>query len=104
MRLRPASLIALGLILGLPAFLAAAAQTNDEPAPLVAPHSVDMPRAASQTSVPTLYVTSREIVVDVMVTDANGQPVRGLKQSDFSMKEDGHPQPIRSFAEFGAAK
>jgi len=102
MRLRPASLIALGLILGLPAFLAAAAQTDDEPAPLVAPHSVDLPQDALQTSVPTLHVTSREIVVDVMVTDANGNAVRGLKQSDFSIEENGKPQPIRSFGEFGS--
>jgi VWFA-related protein len=104
MRLRTASLIALGLALSLPALLAAAAQTDDGPAPLVAPHSVDLPQDASQAIVPTLHVTSREIVVDVMVTDANGNAVRGLKQSDFSMKEDGHPQPIRSFREFGAAK
>ena len=102
MRLRPASLIALGLILGLPAFLAAAAQTDDEPAPLVAPHSVDLPQDASQTSVPTLHVPSREIVVDVMVTAANGNAVRGLKQSDFSIEENGKPQPIRSFGEFGS--
>ncbi len=101
MRLRPASLIALGLTLSLPALLAAAAQTDDGPAPLVAPHSVDLPQDASQASVPTLHVTSREIVVDVMVTDANGNAVRGLKQSDFSIEENGKPQPIRSFREFG---
>ena len=101
MRLRTASLIALGLALSLPALLAAAAQTDDGPAPLVAPQSVDLPQDASQASVPTLHVTSREIVVDVMVTDANGQPVRGLKQSDFSIEENGKPQPIRSFREFG---
>ena len=102
MRLRPASLIALGLTISIPAFVAAAAQTDDEPAPLVAPHSVDLPQDASQTSVPTLHVTSREIVVDVMVTDANGNAVRGLKQSDFSIEENGKPQPIRSFGEFGS--
>ena len=100
MRLRTASLIALGLALGLTAFFAAA-QTDDEPAPLVAPHSVDLPQDASQASVPTLHVTSREIIVDVMVTDANGNPVRGLKQSDFTIEENGKPQPIRSFREFG---
>ena len=100
--MRPSSsiLIALGLALGLTAFFAAA-QTDDEPAPLVAPHSVDLPQDASQASVPTLHVTSREIIVDVMVTDANGNPVRGLKQSDFTIEENGKPQPIRSFREFG---
>ena len=28
-------------------------------------------------------------------------PVHGLKQSDFSIEENGKPQPIRSFREFG---
>ena len=101
MRLRPASLIALGLTISIPAFVAAAAQTDDQPAPLVAPQSVDLPQDASQTSVPTLHVTSREVIVDVEVTDANGKPVHGLKQSDFSIEENGKPQPIRSFEEFG---
>ena len=52
------------------------------------------------TTAPTLHVTSRETVVDVTVTDAKGNPVHGLKQSDFTVKEDGKPQPIRSFEEF----
>jgi VWFA-related protein len=94
-------LIALGLTISIPAFLAAAAQTDDEPAPLVAPQSVDLPQDASQANIPTLHVTSREIVVDVEVTDANGHPVRGLKQTDFTIEENGKPQPIRSFREFG---
>jgi VWFA-related protein len=102
MRLRPASLIALGLTFSLTAIVAAAAQTDDEPAPLVAPQSVDLPQDATQASVPTLHVTSREIIVDVEVTDANGNAVRGLKQSDFAIEENGKPQPIRSFREFGS--
>jgi VWFA-related protein len=52
-------------------------------------------------STPTLRVFSRETVVDVTVTDAKGQAVRGLKAADFTIKEDGKPQPIRSFEEFG---
>lgn len=54
-----------------------------------------------QSTVPTIQVYSRETIVDVLVTDAKGEPVYGLKQSDFTISEDGHPQPIRSFAEFG---
>jgi VWFA-related protein len=46
-----------------------------------------------------LHVTSRETQLDVVVTDAKGQPVRDLKQSDFTVKEDGQPQPLRSFEE-----
>jgi len=39
--------------------------------------------------------------VDVIVTDSKGEPIRGLKQSDFLIKEDGKPQPVRSFKEYG---
>ncbi len=49
----------------------------------------------------TLHVTTREIVVDVTVTDAHGNPIHGLKREDFALKEDGKPQPIRGFEEFG---
>lgn len=55
------------------------------------------PRAAN---VPTLHVTTRETVVDVLVTDGKGQTVRGLTRSDFTVEEDGKPQPIRGFSEF----
>jgi VWFA-related protein len=37
--------------------------------------------------------------VDVTVTDVKGQPVHGLKESDFTIKEDGKPQPVRNFQE-----
>jgi VWFA-related protein len=52
-------------------------------------------------STPTLQVYSRLTVVDVTATDAGGQPVYGLKQSDFTILEDGKPQPIRNFEEVG---
>lgn len=57
----------------------------------------------SVPATPTLHVYSRETIVDVLVTDDKGNPVRGLKQSDFTVLEDGHPQPIRSFYEYGQA-
>jgi VWFA-related protein len=56
--------------------------------------------AAHAQSTPTLKVYSRETIVDVTITDAQGQPVHNLKQSDFTLKEDGKPQPIRSFHEY----
>jgi len=52
---------------------------------------------------PTLKVYFRETIVDVTVTDSKGNPVHGLTQSDFTVKEDGKPQPIHSFEEFGNA-
>jgi len=60
----------------------------------------DQPPQSPPTA-PTLHVYSREAIVDVTVTDAKGNPVHGLKQSDFTISEDGQPQPIRSFAEYG---
>jgi VWFA-related protein len=39
----------------------------------------------------------RRVIVDVVVTDANGRPVRGLGRDDFSVAEDGKPQRMLSF-------
>jgi VWFA-related protein len=52
-------------------------------------------------STPTFQVYSRLTVVDVTALDANGDPVSGLQQSDFTILEDGKPQPIRNFEEVG---
>ena len=41
--------------------------------------------------------TVRRVLVDIVVTDKAGQPVRGLKMSDFSVDEDGKPQRLLSF-------
>jgi VWFA-related protein len=62
--------------------------------------------AAPQQQVPdpktlTLKVFSRETLVDVTVEDERGRPVRGLSGADFTVKEDGKPQPIRGFNEYG---
>jgi VWFA-related protein len=57
-------------------------------------------QSPSQPAAPTLKVYSRETIVDVTVTDSKGKPVHGLQQEDFTVKEDGKPEPIRSFEEF----
>ena len=103
MRLDKTILIAVGMMLGLTTFVAGTAQTaSTAPAEGFPSTSVEpFPGTVADSSVPTLHVTTREIVVDVMVTDANGNAVHGLKQSDFSMEENGKPQSIRSFREFG---
>ena len=45
----------------------------------------------------TLKVSTNEVLVDVRVTDHNGNPVTNLKESDFKVYEDGVLQKINSF-------
>lgn len=42
-------------------------------------------------------VEVRVVNVDVVVTDRDGQPVQGLDAEDFTVYEDGRPQPITNF-------
>ena len=59
------------------------------------------PPLDSFQSVPTIHVTSRLVVLDVVVTDGNGNPVKGLKPSDFTLTEDGVPQKLSGFTAHG---
>lgn len=43
--------------------------------------------------------TARAVLVDVVVTDKNNQPVTGLPQGNFQILEDGKPQTVASFDE-----
>jgi VWFA-related protein len=56
------------------------------------------------SSVPenTLKVSSRAVLVDVIVTDKNGNAVKGLKQGDFRVLEQGKKQSISYFEEHTA--
>ena len=55
--------------------------------------------ASAQPSVTTLSVTTREVLLDVLVTDASGHPVTGLKPSDFNVMEEDAPQSIKNLEE-----
>lgn len=63
-----------------------------------------VPLASSQQADPaapttTIRANTRLVVVDVVAVDAHGQPVPGLKASDFSVFENKKPQSIRGFDE-----
>ena len=58
------------------------------------PFAAAQPAAPPNPSVPTLTVTTREVLLDVVVADAHGQPVAGLTAADFHLTEDGTPQAI----------
>ena len=55
----------------------------------------DAPPAAQQPD--TLKASARIVVVDVGVADSSGNPIKGLKASDFALKENGQPQTIQQF-------
>jgi VWFA-related protein len=57
--------------------------------------AVAAPLAAQYTESIEVRVTN----VDVVVTDKQGHPVPGLKRDDFTILEDGKPQPITNFYE-----
>ncbi len=48
---------------------------------------------------PTFRVAAREVLLDVLVIDKSGQPVAGLKASDFSVAEEGEAQVLRRVSE-----
>ena len=54
------------------------------------------PQEEAQSSY-TFRTTSDLVLVDVVARDKSGNLVRDLKQSDFSIVEDGKPQHLMSF-------
>ncbi len=58
---------------------------------------------AAKTSSPkpsaTFTTTSRNVVLDVVVTDGNGNPIHGLNAHDFTVLENGTPQHVKGFEE-----
>jgi VWFA-related protein len=50
----------------------------------------------------TLQVNTRVVLTDVTVTDAKGNPVRGLREADFNVFDNRKPQKLASFEEHTA--
>jgi VWFA-related protein len=51
----------------------------------------------------TFKAYSEEVIVDVVVNDARGEPVRNLSRDHFQITEDGKPEKFRFFQESGSA-
>src|SRR3954454_3486904 len=58
----------------------------------------DAQQSTPQRASGTIGETVTAVVVDVVVRDRRGQPVRDLTQADFQVLEDGVPQNIGSFS------
>lgn len=50
----------------------------------------------------TLSIAAREVLLDVVVTGRNGQPVTGLTPADFTVLEEGEPQRLAHLEEHHA--
>src|ERR1035437_9031763 len=65
---------------------------------LVPPKSATTADAANaQSEAYRLEVQGKRVVLDVVVTDAKGNPGEGLKQDDFKVMENGVVQPLHFF-------
>jgi VWFA-related protein len=52
-------------------------------------------------SLTTFRARAEEVVVDVVATDSKGHAAKGLSKDDFQAEENGKPQRLRSFREYG---
>lgn len=59
--------------------------------------------ADTEKPVTTIKSKVRVVLVDAVVTDGKGNPVRGLHSEDFELREDGKAQTIASFEEHQGA-
>ena len=64
------------------------------PAPRYKPKPTPTPAPTPEPEYEVIKVSSNLVVVPVSVTNAQGQPVLGLKQTDFQIQEDGRAQEI----------
>lgn len=83
----------------------------DIPAASAAMNPSTSPNSASAATTPdrgqapvsTFKAAVKEVVVDVVVTDTRGHPVKGLSPEDFQIEEDWRPQKIKYFHEFAGS-
>ena len=74
--------------------LAAAASLAAQEPPSSAPPAAQV---AEDAPPPTFPARIEQVIVDLVVVDKKGTPIRGLKRQDMTVNEDGVPQTIVSF-------
>ena len=84
-------------LLPLVALLSVSSVPAQQPsAPPAAPGS---PPLLQRDGPPNLTANVRAVILDVVVTDAKGQPVHGLTKANFTISEDGVTQRVDSLHE-----
>jgi VWFA-related protein len=59
--------------------------------------------AAPDAPAPLIRTQTRLVVLDVLVTDSHGDPVKGLTLKDFELREDGDKRVLKTAEEHGIA-
>jgi len=77
---------------------AQSAQPAQPASPVQAPNATQ----PANPSTPTFRITSRLVILDMVVVDKKGAVVKDLKREDFSVEEAGQPQTILNFEVAGA--
>jgi VWFA-related protein len=54
--------------------------------------------AMADPPVPTMHADTRVVEIDVIVRDSHGKPVEDLRQSDFTVTDNGKPRPFTIFS------
>jgi VWFA-related protein len=75
----------------------ASAQTP-QPAQSAPPPAQSQLQTHSQPTA-TIHTGAKLVVVDVTVSDKNGNPLHNLKKEDFTLLENGNPQAVNTFEE-----
>src|SRR5690242_357312 len=57
----------------------------------------DTPAAPAANKTVKFGTTLQLVLVDISIKDKSGQPIKGLKPSDFTITEDGKKQDIKVF-------
>jgi VWFA-related protein len=77
--------------------LPACAASGFEASPQSSTPSASQKESAAPSQELVLRLEVNRVPLDVVVTDRQGNPVRGLKKDDFTVKEDGKKQRIQTF-------
>ncbi len=74
-----------------------ATQTSGAPTPASSSQPKEQARGQSSAAPTTLRATTRLVEISVVVQDKHGDPVTGLKKSDFVVLDDRKPQEVQTF-------
>ena len=99
-RFHPLAACVAAAIMGFVSLHATAQTAEAQPTADSSPSNAAGSQGASAT--PTIRAFSNLVVLDVVVTDSHGNPVHGLKASDFTLLENKKQQLVRHFEEHSA--